>query len=595
MKAVSSLFFACVIGLQTLSSHPLPYSREKMENFLDGIQDGFETRYAPYDWKVSEFGWDLNQQVIDAKALVRFAPMLSLADFQQIVRNLVLSSGDYHVGVYFYNTGVSFLPFTVKKAEGKYYVTSIQLLGSPLKKGDQIILWNDEDPDIAIEAMKKQLTSSNPLTDQSFAEYYLTKRVGALGLDLPKGRVKLKVLQAETGAIKTIKIRWHHRPNMIEQPPYAIKSGGRKKVTEPEDSRIPKMLLKSHLKEMLLNPQFAQIERIKKMCPAIDNLPSHPNDLGNFYGYLPPLGEIVWKNDSKIFNAYIFSDDEGRKIGYIRIPDYLAGGKGVLEFERLIKVMERDTEALVIDQMSNPGGSAFYLYALLSYLNEKPMYTPLHRLAITQYDLQSAVEVLDKMEIWSLMGEFEGIESPLDGYPVTAENVALIEEYCHFILEEWRDGNYITDPVYLFAIDKIQPQAVNYSKPLLVLVNELCLSCADFFAAILQDHGRAKTMGLRTAGAGGYIINYPLDNPFGIESISFTGSIAERSNGQKIEGVGVTPDIEYELSAEDLKGNYAPFVKAIKREVAVQLEEEAEKKRKPQRLFEAMQTLTEEK
>ena len=70
-------------------------------------------------------------------------------------------------------------------------------------------------------------------------------------------------------------------------------------------------------------------------------------------------------------------------------------------------------------------------------------------------------------------------------------------------------------------------------------------------------------MGSRTAGAGGYVKEIKIPNSVGVKAFRTTASIAERLSGNPIENLGVTPDVTYEHTVDDLQSNYAPYVKAI--------------------------------
>jgi len=70
-------------------------------------------------------------------------------------------------------------------------------------------------------------------------------------------------------------------------------------------------------------------------------------------------------------------------------------------------------------------------------------------------------------------------------------------------------------------------------------------------------------MGCNTAGAGGYVLSNSHYNTLGIRSYSFTGSIAERLNGKKMENLGVTPDITYNLTERDLESGHVDFANEI--------------------------------
>src|SRR5262249_41736892 len=102
-----------------------------------------------------------------------------------------------------------------------------------------------------------------------------------------------------------------------------------------------------------------------------------------------------------------------------------------------------------------------------------------------------------------------------------------------FLLSELNSGRRLTEPTWFFGINKIAPHPLRrYTKPILVLVDELCFSGADFFPAILQDNRRATVFGVRTAGAGGSVKETQFPNQFNIKSLTYTWTIARRRDGR---------------------------------------------------------------
>jgi C-terminal processing protease CtpA/Prc len=79
--------------------------------------------------------------------------------------------------------------------------------------------------------------------------------------------------------------------------------------------------------------------------------------------------------------------------------------------------------------------------------------------------------------------------------------------------------------------------------------------------------------GSRTAGAGGYVFAFEFPNTHGIAMCSYTASIAERTNQQKIENLGVSPDVPYEVTLEDLQNSYEGYIKAVNQTVQGLLEQ----------------------
>ena len=199
------------------------------------------------------------------------------------------------------------------------------------------------------------------------------------------------------------------------------------------------------------------------------------------------------------------------------------------------------TGALVIDQLNNPGGSAWFMYALASMLSDKPLMTPKQQMMLTSSDIYFALEVVDELEEISTDEEaMQAMGETLGGYPVSFVMIQNFRKFFNFILSEWHEGRMFTQSSYLFGFDYLQPHPkAQYTKPILVLVNSLDFSCGDFFPAIMQDNQRATILGTQTAGAGGYVLGHEFSNIFGVDAFRFTGSIAERINTNPIENLKV--------------------------------------------------------
>lgn len=522
----------------------------KMLSDLDIIKNSFDTQYAPTRWKEKTFNWNLHAEIDKAKTNILQQPTVTLKDFHRILKHFFASLKDYHVGVKFYSTEQSSLPFRVKGAKGRYFLTWIdrKRLSStafPFKEGDELVVFDGKPCDQVIQEFKKEeLTGASPLTDQALAEMMLTTRRGSYGHNVPKGPIIVGIKAQKSKQLYSHQLIWDYTPETIKSP---LKSAKLPLAHE-------KMTLKSFFQKPFRSI-YTQYEN------KIDG-----DAIGAQKGFLPPLGKIWWQTASESpFYAYIFEGPAREKIGYIRIPDYVGDEYEVFEFQNIIHFFQDNTESLVIDQMNNGGGSAFYMYALASFLTDQPLATPRHEISITQQEVAFAL-------VWLKI--FEQLRSDEDarmvmgetflGNPVTYNMAQFFINYFRFVIDEWNEGRTLTRLTHLYGIDHINPHpTTQYTKPCLLLVNSLDFSAADFFPAILQDNHRAVIMGTKTAGAGGYILSQEYPNRFGVAMIHWTGSIAERTNGQRIENEGITPDVPYEITVEDLQSNYAPFVQAI--------------------------------
>ncbi len=266
-------------------------------------------------------------------------------------------------------------------------------------------------------------------------------------------------------------------------------------------------------------------------------------------------------------------NEAGKLIGYVRIPGYIVPDydKSIESFKKLMEKFEDTTDALVIDQINNPGGSVFYLYALASLLSSEPLKAPRHKMALSQSNIAEAASILpalkaakDTEEVIKVLG---GAKT-LNGLPVTYEIGRFLVDFYEFILDQWSQGKRITDPYYLLGADHINPHpGTQYTKPILVVVNELDFSGGDFFSATLQDNQRVTVFGTRTAGAGGYVLQAGFPNLLGIQGVWLTGSIAERVDKNPIENLGVKPDIEYTLTDKDLQEGFKEYKAAINKAI----------------------------
>jgi hypothetical protein len=280
--------------------------------------------------------------------------------------------------------------------------------------------------------------------------------------------------------------------------------------------------------------------------------------IGSKRSFVPALDKIVWELPQALaarvpFSARIYQLDNDRLIGYVRVPHYNYDESTAEEFAKLIGHFEEATEALVLDQVNNRGGSMVHMYALLSCLTDRPLIPPKHELSLTEDDVAMASNTVALAEA--------GEAVPSDERP-SLQEVA----YSRFVLSEMEAGRMRhTNPTYLFGVSEILPAQNHYTKKIVVLINELDFSAAEFLAAILQDNKRATLFGQGTAGAGGCVRRFtvPGSRKLGIAYMTITWTFARRTNGQPIENIGVHPDVSYSITAEDLRSCYSGYRQAL--------------------------------
>ena len=90
--------------------------------------------------------------------------------------------------------------------------------------------------------------------------------------------------------------------------------------------------------------------------------------------------------------------------------------------------------------------------------------------------------------------------------------------------------------------------------PMAVLINEESYSAAEFFAAALQEYGKATIVGDKTVGKGYSQQQFPLS---GGGCLNLSTNCYYTPNGESLIGKGVTPDIPVSLSEDKTERFYA--------------------------------------
>lgn len=523
------------------------------------IKRVFETGYAPADWKKAHLNWDLQTEYKKALATLEAKTTITAFDYHQIISGLLASTRDYHVGYSFYSTEMAKLPFLVNGVDGRYFIVwineaKLNKVTFPFQVGDELVNFGGRPVAEVVRDIKAQVQWGVDSTDQRLAERLLTTRVAAMTMLVPEGQivVEAKRMDRQTGQPVSLvrELTWDYTPESVPWNP----------VAQPFQTFASSSQISSAFHRPEMSWGLAETWQL-----SVDAAPS-AYQIGGRKSWVPALGEKIWESaPTDQFDAYIYRADQGKLIGYVRIPAYDGrDGKSFVEFKKVIQKFQSTTDALVIDEVNNPGGSVFYVLALMSVLSPDPIKVPDHEITLWPQMLAANAVLIDKL---SHVTNDEDTRKVLegdnwDGFPVTYTFGQAVLSFARKVKEQ--QGHRLTTPLFLEGVDKVNPDPdVNYTKPIVVLINELDFSGGDFFPAILQDNHRAKMFGQRTAGAGGYILNVQFPSSLGLKSFSFTGSIARRVNGEPIENLGVTPDIPYQLSVKDLSGNFSDYKAAL--------------------------------
>jgi len=548
MNKLSVLVLAVLMNTQLFAATEL---QKKMINYVDAMAGVYDSMYAPALWKKEFSSWSLDSEVDKAKKQILAKENISLSEYHKIINQFILSMKDFHVSVRFHATEKATLPFMVRGAEERYFLVYIDRkklpkTSFPFEIGDEVISMNDKPVKDIISEIKSTYGENTEVTDQALAEMSLTSRGASKSDSVPSGPVKITFKKNDK--LVSHQLIWEYEKEHVLRN----KTKNKKKQS---------------LSERINLEMTSQVANDFQETEATKNLFS----IGARDSYLPELGTKIWETKAdNHFNAYIYLNDKKELIGYVRIPKYGAGEKESKLFKEIMKKMEATTDKLVIDQLNNPGGSVFYLYSLVSMLSPKPMAAPKHYMAINQEEIVDAIKNLKDLEKITNLEELKKAfgSDTISGYPASMNFLAFMKSYYQFKIDEWNKGKTLTSPYHLYGVDMINPHPeVTYTKPILLLINELDFSGGDFFPAIMQDNKRATIMGVRTAGAGGYVIGLDIPNQLGIGGFRYTGSLADRVDNTPIENLGVKPEIDYSLTVKDYTDGFKSFKKAVNEQI----------------------------
>lgn len=594
IKAWMAAALMLLLSTSAFAHSGVEAEKERMMNTLDTLRELYENNYAPMHWKEEFFGWSFAEEVAKAKRVIREVPEgvpMRMQNYHKLVLDVINSMRDYHVGIYFWATESAFLPFEVRGADGRYFIVYIDRARAsttafPFEVGDEIVSFGGRPVDEVVQELRAEATGgAAPLTDQALAEIFLTQRAAYRGVSVPRGPVTIGVRNQDC-KVRYVQMIWSHFEEQVRSrggdwmAPLRLGASMKDVLQQPAPNQpLGEELIHNHplLGMQMVTPISQELR--KKICDDSsaqwdDDEEDEPNrfELGARTSFLPRLSDTVfWESDRfSPFDAYAYTNDEGRRIGVVRIPHYsgYAPEWDAEEFASMLEDLQERTEFLVIDQLNNPGGYVLYLYALASMLSDQPLATPRHRLMLNQETVFQTKRLLMWLQLAQTEEEAEWLFGhSLLGYPVTLQLVRFCEEYCRFIIREWEDGRYLTEPMWMFCVDHINPHPqVQYTHPILVLINELDFSGGDFFPCIMQDNDRATIMGTRTAGAGGAVGWMEFPNRQGIIGMTATMTLAERCNEERdpLENLGVVPDIEYVLTPEDYQHGFEDYAEAVR-------------------------------
>ncbi len=235
-------------------------------------------------------------------------------------------------------------------------------------------------------------------------------------------------------------------------------------------------------------------------------------------------------------------------VGYILIDTFSPQQEEstvMAEFKATLKAMQSlGVERLMLDTINNGGGSLVLGMKMAQALSP-------NRIEMPKMQFRLSDSWLDQFESESMNAsndsEREISRRTLEGFEA-----------------QRRAGLRLSAPLSadVLAPFSIQPNAaLDGGFEVVLLVNEMCASMCDIFAAMLQDNGMATVIGQRTMGAGGNVVNHN-QAPNSHLDLRQTESLMVRKDRTidpqgYIENFGIRPTVElktFGMAREKYKG-----------------------------------------
>ncbi len=534
-----------------------------MLEFIGYLDRVFAERYAPAEFKAERFGWERTTEVARLKKAVISNPRLSDEQFRRLVRVFFLSMRDIHTGVSFDRNSAVWLGLHFRTVGEKVLIAwidrgALPQTAFPFQVGDELISFGGRSPSVAIASVAQQTGwRSTPDFDRSFAEWFLVVRSRSEwpSVPAPGAQVELQIREKGKSAPVTHSLTWL---DMEARAPTA-------------------------------------------RCPFWGKTKS---------GWVPQLGDPKWRGGER-FTAYAFRD-AGQLIGYIRIPSYafkpMDSVKAMAEFDATIDSFnELGIEKLILDQTGNAGGNFLFGFALMSKLTASVLKPPLQHYMITSTGeivgfgkratlagmLKQAEGVRTEAAAREYMAKSPVFTGGMRFAPKELSTVQMFRDFVRVLVEHPTPAQGSTLTKLHFAVqDRIAPRSTakggRFTGPMVVLIDELNISAAEYVAAAYKDNGRARLVGVRTSGAGGdqrvvhrdrvcsesaprspFVPCVPASvsvvmRDLGITSFRYTISLGYRvkPSGEVIapfENTGVAPDVEVLITASDIADGFKAY------------------------------------
>ncbi len=517
MKTVllSLLFVVQILQAKNLST------QEKLADFAQ-INLVVDSSYGPLYYKQKTQG--LNLEALREDYRNQIISTKTNSEFYYTLVRYVSEFHDGHFGAVLPSDYKAEIPISTDLVEGKVLVGDIDRKklsekDFPYLKGDEIISLNGEPVEQVVQTLSQFLGGGFSLSEKRLAAMSLFFRSGRR-FPVPTGDVVVEVRRGTSDLIEKVKLTWTVSGTPFDEK---ISLQNFNKPVSNSKTNFNRLSIQDHLLDL-----FGPI-RLEKSFQCS----------GSTRIEIPQDATIVIRTP---FLAYYHPTAKGN-VGYLRIPHYFFDKPEQVfkQYEYAVKILEENTVGLIIDQDHNCGGSVDFLHSILSLFISEPV-KPM------QFELLASKKEYFQFKSWIS----EIVPDSID--------MKSFEKVLDLIKTTWEKGDFLTTKTAIGGDELVFPNRYRYTKPIVMLIDELSGSGGDAFPALMGGYKRATLLGTRTWGLGGHVEEMPPLNFSGL-NVRMTKSLFYRPDGVAVENNGAVPDVAYSMTRDDYMYQYKKYQK----------------------------------
>jgi len=552
-KPFRSLYWMFLAAVPALLRADLTADQKEFD--MRALAAHYAKHYAPYEWKIELFRFDL----------LELRPWISRArasrddlEFYEICAEYVTSLRDTHSSFILPTNFSASLGLSIDIYDGKPLVDAVNRTLLPLSRfpvvaGWEVVSVDGVPAETLIDRFSRFVSSGNAVSRRRTAANYLGFRPQSR---IPRaheiGDAAEVVFLDRDGQEVTLTIPWTKQgtpltsAGRLPSPPFrtAAARAPAAGAAGEEDITPPYLAPLAELRNERVEPA-GEVLNYGSRFPVW----AYPA------GYQQRVGASA--SDPLVSGSF---PAQGLRIGLIRIPNFSPppGAAAALRvWDAEIAWMQENTDGLIVDVMRNNGGDACY--------NEE-----IQRRLIP-YEFRGLGREIRVTTRW--VNSFASALLLARQSNAPPHVIAQLERNLEEVQRTFAENRGRSGPLPICAETLTrQPAPGAYTKPVMVLVDPYSTSAADGFAAALQDAGRGPLFGMRTNGAGGTTGNFPT-GLFSESLASHTTAMHHRRQpvvtpdyptANYVENIGVRPDIQYDImTRENLLDAGRPFVRAF--------------------------------